>query len=346
MQFSVSFTGGEVQYLLGAEFARYAGLVPTDNCIFITDDNIARLCAERLEGKKIIVIPAGEAHKRLDTVETIINELLKMGAQRGTYLVGVGGGVVTDIAGFVASVYMRGVQFGFIPTTLLGMVDASIGGKNGVDVGLYKNVAGSFRQPQFILYDTSFLVTLPDEEWRNGFAEIIKYACVFDKDMFDELARHDISFYRSNEIALQELIAKCVDIKNKVVLADETEQDERKLLNFGHTLGHAIENMYALSHGQAISIGMVAACFIAEDVARLDVNVREQLSALLNRYGLPITIAFDITSVMDVLMKDKKRLGNQIGYILPETIGHAVIHKLTEQQIRQGLKRMQDAIGR
>lgn len=346
MQFSVSFPGGVVQYRLHGSFDQYAELAAAGDCIFITDDHIANLYAGLLKDKKTIVINAGEASKQLGVVEHIIEELLKAGAQRNSCIIGLGGGVISDITGFAASIYMRGVAFGFIPTSLLGMVDASIGGKNGVDVGLYKNVAGNFRQPRFILHDNSFLATLPEEEWRNGFAEIIKYACVFDKDMFDDLTQHDVTYYRSNDAALQELIKKCVDLKNKVVLADEKEQHERKLLNFGHTLGHAIENRYALSHGQAISIGMVAACFIAEHVMGHDANTREQLRVLLTRYQLPTEIDFDVEPVMDMLMKDKKRTGNQIDYILPETIGSSVIHKLTEEQIRQGLKRMQDAIGR
>jgi 3-dehydroquinate synthase len=347
MQFSVSFPGGTVQYWLQGTFDRYSDLlVPSGDDIFITDEHIAELYAERLNGKTLIVIPAGEAAKQLQTIEYVVGELLKRGAQRSTRIVGLGGGVVTDIAGFAASIYMRGVQFGFIPTTLLGMVDASIGGKNGVDVGLYKNIAGSFRQPQFILHDISFLRTLKDEEWRNGFAEIIKYACVFDKNMFDDLMRHDVDYYRSDEMALQEIIKTCVDLKNKVVLADEREQHERKLLNFGHTLGHAIENMYSLSHGQAISIGMVAACVIAEDVSGLDPDVTEQVRTLLKKYWLPTEIEFNTDSVMEIMMKDKKRMGDQIDYILPENTGKAGIEKLSAEQIRQSLKRMQYAIGR
>lgn len=346
MQFFVSFPGGTVEYWLQSSFARYADLVPAENSIIITDENVAALYAGMLQGKKVVVIKAGEAAKQLQTVDYIIRELLKAGAQRSTWIVGLGGGVVTDIAGFAASVYMRGISFGFIPTTLLGMVDASIGGKNGVDVGLYKNTVGSFRQPQFILHDTSFLRTLPDEEWRNGFAEIIKYACVFDKNMFDELMQHDIAYYRSNETALQELIKTCVDRKNNVVLTDELEKQERKLLNFGHTLGHAIENMYSLSHGQAISIGMVAACVIAEEASGLDSNVTDQVRTLLKRYQLPTDIELHTDHVLEILMKDKKRVGKYIDYILPEKLGKGGIQKLSQEQIRQGLKRMQDAIDR
>ncbi|OJW84893.1 MAG: 3-dehydroquinate synthase [Bacteroidetes bacterium 46-16] len=346
MQFSVSFPGGTVQYLLQDSFDSYSKYADEVSCIFITDSNIAGLYPQLFRDKKTIVIPAGEAHKNLYTIEQVIQELLQYEAHRASFIIGAGGGVVTDIAGFAASVYMRGIPFGFIPSTLLGMVDAAIGGKNGVDTGLYKNVAGSFRQPQFILYDTSLLNTLPEPEWSNGFAEIIKYACLFDKALFEELWQNDVAYYKSNEAALQALIQRCVNWKNKTVLADETEQKERKLLNFGHTLGHAIENLYGLPHGHAVAIGMVAACHIAEKVNGLDPKVRRQLVALLAQYELPAYYAFDPERVMEVLIRDKKRRAEHIDYILLEDIGKAMIQALPFEAIKQGLTQLQDASDR
>ena len=180
-------------------------------------------------------------------------------------LVGVGGGVVTDIAGFVASIYMRGVKFAFVPTSILAMVDASIGGKNGIDVGVYKNLVGVINHPEFLLYDYSFLETLPDAEWVNGFAEIIKHACIKDADMFDFLEEYSLARFQSSITDTAAIIKRNVDIKYAVVASDEHETGDRKLLNFGHTIGHAIENADHLSHGHAISIGMVAACRISEE---------------------------------------------------------------------------------
>ncbi len=346
MEYSVPFPGGTVKYLLHSSFGACEAYASANDSFFITDSNVAALYPELFKGKKVVVIPAGEAHKNLQTIEQIIAELLQYEAHRGSFVIGVGGGVVTDMAGFAASVYMRGVPFGFVPTTLLAMVDAAIGGKNGVDTGLYKNVAGSFTQPKFLLYDQSFLKTLPAEEWSNGFAEIIKYACLFDEAMFAELEQGDITYYQNNEAALQSLIQRCVDWKNKIVLADEKEQGERKLLNFGHTLGHAIENLYRLPHGHAVAIGMVAACRIAEDVCGLDKTITGRLINMLQRYELPAYIEMDIQRVMELLIRDKKRKAVTIDYILPEQTGKAVIKALSFEYIAETLKRLQDASDR
>ena len=192
--------------------------------------------------------------------------MISLNADRQSFIVGVGGGVVTDLAGFVASIYMRGIRFAFVPTSILAMVDASVGGKNGIDVGVYKNLVGVINQPEFLLYDYSFLETLPGEEWVNGFAEIVKHACIKDGDMFSFLEENSLTAFRSSLNTAGSLIRKNVEIKYNVVSQDETETGERKLLNFGHTIGHAIENTSKLAHGSAISIGMVVACRISERI--------------------------------------------------------------------------------
>ena len=204
-----------------------------------------------------------------------------MEADRKTVLIGVGGGVVTDMTGYVASVYMRGIGFGFIPTSLLAMVDASIGGKNGIDVGVYKNMVGVIRQPSFLFFDTSLLQTLPDKEWKNGFAEIIKHASIKDATMFKQLEQNDVTFYRKKENQLAALVQRNALLKTKVVQQDEFEKGDRKLLNFGHTLGHALENQYELSHGQAISIGMAYASSLSEKINGFK-NTESVVSLLLN----------------------------------------------------------------
>ncbi len=240
-----------------------------EDCIIITDSNIASLYPEICAYYNTIIISPGEGQKTLQTIEALATQLLQLGAYRKTALIGMGGGVITDMTGYLAASYMRGVSCGFIPTTLLGMVDAAIGGKNGVNVGMHKNILGTIRQPSFIHFDTSFLNTLPHAEWSNGFAEIIKYACVFDKGLFDELSSHDIDFYKNDNNALQQLITKCIGWKNKIVLEDENENGSRKLLNFGHTAGHAFEKLYNLPHGQAIAIGMVIVMQACGDCKRI-----------------------------------------------------------------------------
>lgn len=257
------------------------------------------------------------------TVDSIIEQLIGLGADRKTVLVGVGGGVVTDLTGYVAAIYMRGLSFGFVPTSILAMVDASIGGKNGIDVDVYKNMVGTIRQPTFLLYDYSMLKTLPKEEWVNGFAEIIKHSAIKDASLFRELEKNKLTTYQRDKSLLAKLIRRNVVIKSDVVEADEFEHGERRLLNFGHTLGHAIENVYELSHGQAISIGMVAACMISEEFTSF--KETDRVIAVLKRYGLPTLAEFDPKEVMDVLRMDKKKVRDAMNYVMLNKIGQGVV---------------------
>jgi shikimate kinase / 3-dehydroquinate synthase len=208
----------------------------------------------------------------------------------------------------------------------LAMVDASIGGKNGIDVGIYKNMVGTIHQPSFILYDHSFLETLPQNEWENGFAEVIKHSCIRDAAMFRELEANSIGVYQKNKKLLAQLIKRNAIIKTKVVQRDEYEKKDRKLLNFGHTLGHALENQYELSHGQAISIGMTYASVISEQL----VGFKEagRVARLLIQYDLPTFTEFDRRKVFDVLKMDKKRERKEINYILLEKIGKGIIRPI------------------
>ena len=256
-----------------------------------------------------------------------------MGTDRKSTLVGVGGGVVTDITGYIASVYMRGIACGFIPTTILAMVDASIGGKNGIDVGVYKNMVGIIRQPKFILHDMVFLNSLPQNEWENGFAEIIKHAAIKDAAMFKELEAKTLKHYQSRQTSICELVQRNTIIKTKVVQNDEFEKGERKLLNFGHTLGHALENQYDLSHGQAISIGMTYACHISEQLCRF--KDTERVLNVLEKYNMPTHAEFDKQKVFDVMKKDKKRERKEMNYILLEKIGKGVIKQIELKTLEQ-----------
>ena len=298
-------------------------IIDVKHAVFITDENIFKLHQKRFKGYNTIVLKAGEEFKTQATVDSMIEQLIAFEADRKTVLVGVGGGVITDMTGYVASVYMRGIAFGFVPTTLLALVDASIGGKNGIDVGVYKNIVGVTRQPAFILHDLIFLNTLPETEWQNGFAEIIKHACIKDAALFKELEKHDLKYYRSKKKELCLLIQRNAKIKLNVVQKDEFEQADRKLLNFGHTLGHALENQYELSHGQAISIGMTYAAEISKTV--LGFKQTESVVKVLSQYGLPTYAAFNKQKVFAVLKMDKKRARKEMNYILLEKIGKAIV---------------------
>jgi len=333
---AVSFPGKIVQYYFDASFDHLQKIVDKEKVVLITDEHVFSSHQKKFKGWNTIVLKPGEAYKVQQTVDMIIDQLIEMGADRKTILVGVGGGVITDITGYVAGIFMRGIDVGYVPTSLLAMVDAAIGGKNGIDVGVYKNMVGLIRQPSFLLYDYSFLKTLPLAEWQNGFAEIIKHACIKDAAMFKELQQHRLSDYKKDVSLLKKLIERNVMLKTKVVLADEREQGERKLLNFGHTLGHAIENMYELSHGQAISIGMTYATIISQQLKGF--KDTDAVVSLLANYGLPTFAGFDAKKAFRVLQKDKKKDDVSIHYILLEKTGKAVVQHLLFVQLKEIFK--------
>lgn len=301
--------------------------------VLITDRNVYNAHAKRFRDWDTIILKPGEEFKVQATVDAIVEKLIEMQADRKTTLVGIGGGVITDITGYVASVYMRGIRFGFIPTSVLGLVDASIGGKNGIDVGVYKNMVGIIRQPSFILQDMVFLNSLPQKEWENGFAEIIKHACIKDASMFNELEKNSLKTYQSRQTSICELVQRNAMLKAKVVQQDEFEKGERRLLNFGHTLGHALETQYELLHGQAISIGMTYACHISEKLTGF--KQTERVVGLLEKYNLPTYASFDKQKVFEVLTMDKKRERKEMNYVLLEKIGKGVIKTIPLKQLEK-----------
>jgi 3-dehydroquinate synthase len=325
------FSRASVDYYFGAAFGQLQQLTDRKTTVLITDENVFTAHQSRFKNWNTIVLKAGEAFKVQATADSIIAQLIEMEADRNTTVVGVGGGVVTDITGYIASVYMRGVRFGFVPTTLLALVDASIGGKNGVDVGKYKNLVGVVNQPAFILHDLSFLKTLPQKEWACGFAEIIKHACINDATMFKTLEKCDVKYYQQKKTELEKLVQRNALLKTKVVQQDEFEQGDRKLLNFGHTLGHALENQYELSHGEAVAIGMTYAANISEQVTGF--KQPQRVVNLLNQYGLPTSASFNKEKAIDVLRMDKKKTRDSINFIVLEKIGKALIEKISIERL-------------
>ena len=309
------FSEKQVRYYFDADFSYLEQIVPKEQTILITDENVFASQSAKFSGWKTIVIKPGEEFKQQKAVDKIFQQLIAFEADRKTFIVGVGGGVVTDITGYAASVYMRGLKFGFVPTTILAMVDASIGGKNGVDVGIFKNLVGLIKQPEFLLFDYSLLQTLPQEHWINGFAEIIKHACIKDKDLFEILEHESLEHFQSDRNKLANLIERNVAIKTAVVLKDEFEQADRRLLNFGHTLGHAIENNYQLLHGHAISIGMMAACSISVELNHFDLAEKKRIAGLFHQYGLPSHLQIDNGKIWEILKMDKKRAGKEMNFV-------------------------------
>ncbi|HNU13192.1 MAG TPA: 3-dehydroquinate synthase [Chitinophagaceae bacterium] len=327
------FSNSSTDFYFAYGISHLKKIADTRATILITDENVYKAHTKRFRGWNTIILKPGEEFKVQATVDAVIEKLIEMEADRKTTLVGVGGGVITDITGYVAAVYMRGLRFGFIPTSILALADASIGGKNGIDVGMYKNMVGVIRQPSFILHDMVFLNSLPQQEWENGFAEIIKHACIKDAAMFAKLERNSLKGYRGRQKSICELIQANALIKIRVVQKDEFEKGERRLLNFGHTLGHALETQYELLHGQAISIGMTYACHISEQLAGF--KQTERVISVLEKYNLPTYASFDKQKVFDVLKMDKKRERKEINYVLLERIGKGVVKSISLKQLEK-----------
>lgn len=324
-----------VDYYFAGGFSKLKELVDPKRTILITDENVYHHHAKKFKSWDTIVLKPGEEFKVQATVDAVIDQLIEMGADRTTTLVGVGGGVITDLTGYVAAIYMRGISFGFVPTTLLALVDASIGGKNGIDVGIYKNMVGSIRQPAFILHDLAFLNTLPEIEWKSGFAEIIKHASIKDATMFKQLEGNTINTFQKSKKQTCNLIQRNALIKTKVVMQDEFEKGDRKLLNFGHTLGHALENQYELTHGEAISIGMVYAANLSQQITGFKQTSR--VISLLDQYQLPTFAQFNKEKVITALSKDKKKVKDTVHFILLEKLGKAIVQPISIDQIYQTL---------
>jgi 3-dehydroquinate synthase len=328
--------GHPVRFYPNEPIGRLRSLLPGRRLVLITDQHVYRKHPKSFAPFDTIVLRAGEKYKVQATVDSLIDRLIALEVDRTTVLVGVGGGVVTDLVGYLACVYMRGIDVGFVPTTILSMVDASIGGKNGVDVGRYKNLVGSIRQPLFILHDYELLSSLPKREWSNGFAEIIKHAAIGDADLFEELCRQDLRSYQTDRVKLQRLIVRNVRFKIGVVKSDPYEKAGRKYLNFGHTLGHALEMQYDLSHGEAISLGMMFAAQLSSE--KLGFSGSEWLQDLLRRYGLPVKAGFSAKKVFRSLSMDKKRVSRSVDFILLKKIGQATHYPISLNELASRLQ--------
>ena len=328
----------KVRLITDAEWTTVRTIVVEKRIIIVTDENLFNLYREELKSYHKIVLAAGEASKTLQTVEYMIEQLLEAEADKDCYLIGFGGGVITDITGYVASIYKRGMSFGYIPTSLMAMCDAALGGKNGVNFGKFKNVAGTINQPEFILFDYSLLKTLPADEWVNGIAEVIKHACIFDELLFEMLEKNNLYQLQSDLTLTAFIIEKSIALKMKVVAEDETDVGNRRKLNFGHTIGHALERMHDIPHGHAISIGMIAACALSEKITGLHFTEAARIVKLLAKYNLPVDIDTDHKYIFNAIRADKKRTNNTISFVLLDKIGKAIIRPVEMDYLKTYLK--------
>jgi 3-dehydroquinate synthase len=330
---------------IGERMANLPRHLPPGRAVVITDANLLRLHREAFPPLPILSIGCGESVKTLETVKSLYETLADLAVDRSTFLLGVGGGVVCDVAGFVASTYLRGLRFGYVATTLLAQVDASVGGKNGVNLEGYKNLVGCFNQPEFVLCDLHMLDTLPETEVANGMAEIVKHALIADAGLFAFLEGCAAEALALEPATIEKLIGDSVAIKAGVVARDEREAGERRKLNFGHTFGHAFERVAGLSHGEAVSVGMAIAGRLSVEMGRLPAEACERMLGLLRRLRLPVTAAADAGRVMDALRKDKKRKADRIHFVLLDDIGRAAVEEIEIRELERQAAEIAEMLG-
>ena len=352
----ISVRAGIGRILIGKQLLPRTGkrcqaFAPSGQCFLISDSNVAPLFADGVKKSLIgagirptlITIPAGEKSKTLKQVGAICDQMNTAGIDRKSFVVGLGGGMIGDISGFVAAIYHRGIPHVQVPTTLLAMVDSSIGGKTGVDTRAGKNLIGAFHRPSLVIDDLDVLKTLPRRQFNQGFAEIIKHAIIADAKMFRILQ----SWKAGAAPALQRLVKRNVQIKSRIVANDERDRTgQRALLNFGHTVGHAIEragNYRKFLHGEAVSLGIVAACAISVKRAGLPADQRTAIVDLIARFGLPTRLPqnFPRKKILDAVKFDKKFESGKIRFVVTPRIGVAyVTDNVTLEDIREATENL------
>ena len=311
----------------------------TKKALVISDSNVYPLYGDKVkaslerEGFEVgsFVFPAGEAYKNLDTVSDMIKAMCENELSRNDIAVALGGGVTGDMAGFASAIYLRGIDFVQIPTTLLSQVDSSVGGKTGCDLSFGKNLVGAFHNPRLVLIDTDTIKTLPARYKNDGIGEVIKYAFIKSEKLYNTLI--DCTCF---DDILSEVIYTCVDIKRQVVENDFTEKGERMLLNFGHTLGHAIEkaqNFTGLAHGEAVGVGMLYITRAAEKSGDTQKGTADKIEMLLNKFSLPTEYSGDMEELLNIMLYDKKRRGDSLNLVIVKRVGESFVLKLPIKEL-------------
>jgi 3-dehydroquinate synthase len=317
-------------------------LPPGRRVVVITDPDVMALYGGIVGQYEHVVIPTGEENKTFATVESIHRRLVELGADRRTYIVGFGGGIVTDITGFAASTYLRGVEFGFVATTLLAQVDASVGGKNGVNVAGFKNMAGLFNQPDFVLCDTGVLSTLPQREFRAGLAEMIKAGIIADPALFEILENHAPEDLLAAPETLTRAIVAAIRVKAAIVEADETEKGERRKLNLGHTVAHAVEKLARgakletiPNHGEAVGTGLAAIADVSVKLGTTGAAVRDRIVRAVEKAGLPVRTGIPAEKIAEALTRDKKVEDRGVWLVVVRDIGDVAIRHTPFEELAE-----------
>ncbi len=331
---SIKGNNNESMILIGESIDNLTYYTKSNQVFIITDNNVDNLYGHRFPNFPKFILQAGEGSKNITSLTKIYRWLLESGADRNSFVVGIGGGVVCDIAGFVASTFMRGISFGYVATTLLAQVDACIGGKNGVDLDGYKNIIGTFNLPNFVICDISMLKTLSKTELSNGYAEMIKHCLIasfsdllFMEQNIKQLTECDIDI-------IAPLLANSIKIKVNIVKSDEKETGLRKTLNLGHTWGHAVEKITNLPHGQSVSLGLEFAARLSLKRKLITHKDYMGLVNLLRSFNLPVCYNLNATEVFEALTKDKKKNGETIDFIFLKGLGNVIIDKIDIDDIK------------
>lgn len=323
--------------LLDAAGALTAAVKGPCAVMLVSDSTVAPLYADRAAASYAaagfavhrFTFPAGEQSKNMAVLTQLLEALGSAGFTRGDLLAALGGGVTGDLTGFAAAVYQRGVDYVQLPTTLLAAVDSSVGGKTAVDLACGKNMAGCFWQPRLVICDTDAFATLPPAVFADGMAEVIKYGVILDKELFERLETAE------PHAQTAAVVARCCELKKQVVERDERDTGCRALLNFGHTIGHAVEKVsgYGISHGSAVAIGMVAMTRAAETYGCAPAGLAQRVAALCARHGLPVAVALPVPALCDAARGDKKRDAAGITAVVPAALGAAVTRRLTAEEL-------------
>ncbi len=319
--------------LVGEKLELLEEHLPAEEVYIITDPHVKQLYGDVFPDFPVYVTAPGEVAKTPETVARICRWLIDVGAGRDAFLLGIGGGVLCDVTGFAASVYMRGIEFGFVATTLLAQVDAALGGKNGVNLDGYKNIMGTFNQPRFVVCGTAMLHTLPEKELQNGLVEAVKHTLIADKKMFMEIRERVEDILALDEEMIKKLVSHSIKVKSAIVGRDEIEEGERRKLNLGHTWGHAVEKTDGIPHGQAVSIGLVFAATLSEHKGLLKPEERQEVINLLHTLGLPLQSFTPVERLFDALARDKKRKGTHVHYVLMNGIGDVVVEAISLEEV-------------
>jgi 3-dehydroquinate synthase len=335
--------------------SRYADHKLGHRVAIITDKNVGALYGERVQARlaaigiesALITLPDGEETKNLAITEDVYAQLIQLKLERSSTIIALGGGVIGDLAGFIAATYLRGISFVQVPTTLMAQVDSSIGGKTGVNHRLGKNLIGAFHQPEFVLIDSTLLRTLPERELWSGLSEVIKYGLIRDGALFQELeqgldATHSSLLDNTNWFS--QIIERCCEIKAQITSEDEKENGVRRFLNFGHTIGHALEaaSQFELKHGEAVAWGMMGAVWLSCKKKYLDKSELEQVISCLKKIPKPSISQYAPRIILEYLYRDKKASDGQIQFVLIKRIGEAfVCQEINEAELRETLQYLQ-----